>query len=135
MVGAGNTFREHPALRLMAMPAEEGGESLSDFMTERRDACIGRIVERVKAAGAEAAGFSLGDLTRMLHEAWTGGGSAMADGLAARDSARSLEMMRAMEAEMDRQRVRQAVTEMPAFALPWPGEAGLLSLMDGKGAR
>jgi hypothetical protein len=132
---AGNTLEGHPALRLMPMPAEEGAESLADFMLMRRDRCMAGILDRVRAARESGAGFSLGDLTLMLHEAWTGGGAAMSDGITARESMRSLELMDAMEAETDRQRVRQAVTEMPAFALPWPGEAGLMSLLKGEEGR
>jgi hypothetical protein len=92
------------------------------------------ILDRVRAARESGAGFSLCDLTLMLHEAWTGGGAAMSDGITARESMRSLELMDAMEAETERQRVRQPATLQPS-ALPWPGEAGLMSLMDGKGAR
>jgi hypothetical protein len=145
--GVGDTLREHPALRLLPMPVGEVGDSLSDFMRERREACVGKILNRVAGACAQGAEFSMADLTRMLHEAWTGGGSAMADGIAARDSERSLEVMRAMEVEADRFRVRQIARQH--FILPWPedaGEAGLMaalvapfsnaeSLTDGEGAR
>lgn len=131
---SGNTFEGHPALRLMPMPAEEGAESLADFMLMRRDRCMAGILDRVRAAREAGAGFSLGDLTLMLHEAWTGGGAAMADGITARESMRSLELMDAMEAETDRQRGRHPVTLQPK-ALPWPGEAGLMSLLNGKGDR
>ena len=129
----GNTFGGHPVLRLMPMPKDEGAESLADFMLMRRDRCMAGILDRVRAAREAGAGFSLGDLTLMLHEAWTGGGAAMADGLTARESMRSLELMDAMETEADRQRVRQATME--PMAMPWPGEAGLMSLLDGKGDR
>ena len=131
---SGNTLEAHPALRLMPMPKDEGAESLADFMVMRRDRCMAGILDRVRTARESGAGFSLGDLTLMLHEAWTGGGAAMADGLTARESMRSLELMDAMEAETERQRGRHPATLQPR-ALPWPGEAGLMSLLDGKEAR
>lgn len=131
--GVGNTRGEHPGLRLLEMPRLEGMEvkTLSDFMGLRREEEIAKIVDRVKriqAANGDA-GFSLGDLKSMLRDAFVAGGRAMCDGLAARESAASLERLEAMEREVERAQIRMGLRRgFPEMAvLPWP-ETG--SLMD-----
>ena len=107
-----------------------GAVSIAQMMHERRGAFLSRMTTRLREQVANAP-LSMSDLERLLEEAWTGGGAAMADAITARDCHRDLELLerQAEEARLRELRLRNFVV------LPSPSAAGLRVSRGTKGGR
>jgi hypothetical protein len=103
-------------LRLLEAPAElpEMPElaSMFDFgghMDARREAAIELIAGRVRTIQEAGLGLTLGDLTLVIRDAFQMGASAAVDGMTARESARMMAELDALE------RREKQVQKMRAF--------------------
>lgn len=96
--GEGNSGPVHGNRNALSLVPREARE-ISARMDAKKALDLGGIIIRARffAAGADPAPISGAVLERLLEEAWTAGGAAMADAITARNCERELEALQAAD--------------------------------------
>lgn len=93
------TLLQRPTADCPPPTADRPPFSLSDYMDGQKREALKVILDRVARTRDKGVGFTMGDLSLMLEDAFRMGAGAMAEGLATRENEKTLALLEEMEQE------------------------------------